>query len=71
MRLLGNLQYGWAFPKRAKKAHYFNSTKDNRDKSACGKYSIGWTNGKSYLPISAFWDKHELCSKCWKAFNNY
>jgi len=69
MRLLDNLQYGWAYPRKAKKAHYFNKTENGRDVSACGKYSIGWTNGKAYIPISVFGHEKEMCKKCLETYN--
>lgn len=69
MKLLDDLNYGWAFPKRAKKAHYFNKTEAEKDISACGKYSIRWSNGKAYLPVNAFWNaNNELCQKCLNSY---
>jgi hypothetical protein len=65
MNLMQSKKSGWAFPPKAKKAHFFN----NDGISACEKYTIKWSNSPAYLPIGAF-SINELCPKCIKRIGN-
>ena len=60
VRILEELESGWTYPYRAKKAHYFDN---NKGESICRKYKkTGWRS--SLLPTTVFLYKSELCFGC-------
>ena len=62
INLLEELNEGWHFPYRAKKAHYFKN-----GVSLCSKYRISVKDMKyvAFLPTGAFLYERELCKKCY------